>query len=284
MIRTKAGVCYEPKILYKPQFAYPAPQGFRAESFVLPFTFQVPADGKLYQNMPWRLDDDVPFVLRGIVFPQIGTAQQNAGTGTYIFTPGQVRIRDTYGNPMSLGLVLSFGPQGQSGFATGDTAAQQISGGASGINAWGFPFDCEVYCEPGGAILFDFQLATNAGVATAGTAGITFTAAVFGSAGSSAFVSIVNPGTANHALTIGVAGSTVTVTLATNGASAITSTQGQVAALINSTPAAAAIMSAVTPTPATTATADSTALFGGTASTIIPVQGTLLGAKLYKDC
>lgn len=157
-IRVKPNICYEPNILYKPEFAYAPPQGYRAESFIIPFSFQVMANGEIQADNPWKLDDDVPWVFRGMVWPQVGTAEAvNAGGSGVAGLTGSamlVRVRDTNGNPLTTcnatnGYVLSMGAIGQSGFDS--------------INAFGFPFGCEILCEPGGVILFDFQIPIPAG-------------------------------------------------------------------------------------------------------------------------
>ena len=92
-----------------------------------------------------------------MLFPQIGTAEAvNAGQSPYVGTPALVAIRDPYGNYLTTSpnsnLVLAMGAPAQSGF--------------NSINAFGFPFGCEVYCEPGGVITFDFQIPSALGVAT----------------------------------------------------------------------------------------------------------------------
>lgn len=152
-LRSKSAICYDPGILYKPEGMYAPPSGYRAESFLVPFSFNVLANGELQPNFPWKLDDDVPWVFRGMLWPQCGTAEAvNAGgSGVAGLTglPMLVRVRDSYGNPLTNcpttdNLVLSMGAIGQSGFDS--------------INAFGFPFGCECVCEPGGVILFDFQI------------------------------------------------------------------------------------------------------------------------------
>ena len=264
LIRPAGQICYQPRILYKPQFAYKSPDGYRAESFVLPFNFTVPANGLLQENFPWKLDDDTPFALRGMVFPQIGTNPQAP-------IPSLVRVRDTYGNQLSQGPVLSFGAQGQSGYQA--------------INAFGYPFDCEVYSEPGGTILFDFQIPTNAGVAGyGGVAGIFFAANIYGVIGNSYSIALVNPGAANVPLSVAVVGTEVIVTLATNGASVITSTYAQVAAAINANAAASALIIATSVSATVAVALAQQPLSGGAASVPVLVQGTLLGVKLWKDC
>ena len=151
-IKLKSNICYEPGILYKPEFAYQPPDGYRAESFVLPFSFQVTANGQLQTGLPWKLDDDVPWNWRGMVWPQVGTAQGinagGAGVAGLVGTPCLVALRDTHGNYLTTSpnqnLVLGMGASAQSGF--------------SSINAFGFPFGCEIPCEAGGVVLFDFLI------------------------------------------------------------------------------------------------------------------------------
>lgn len=267
LIRPSGQVCYAPRVLYKPQFAYKPRPGYREESFILPFNFSVPADGKLYENFPWKLDDDVPYLLKAMVFPEIGTSQQ--------ILPSLVRVRDTYGNPMSQGLVLSFGAQGQSGFA--------------GINAFGFPFDCEVECEKGGVILFDFQIDANSspgpGIAGLSIAGDLFVEAnIYGVIGNSYSIALLDPGAPNVPLSVAVVGNEVVVTLATDGGSAITSTYAQIAAAINASAAASALLIATSVSAVVAVALPQTPLSGGAPATNVQIQGTLLGAKLWKDC
>ena len=158
-IRPKSPICYEPSIRYKPEWAYPPPAGYRAESFILPFSFTVPANGQIQSDFPWKLDDDVPWVWRGLLFPAVGTAEAvnagGSGVAGLVGTPALVRLRDTNGNFLTnciqnSDFVLASGAIGQSGFDS--------------INANGFPFGCEIPCEAGGVVLFDFIVpATEAG-------------------------------------------------------------------------------------------------------------------------
>lgn len=136
-------ICYAPSLKYKPEFAYKLPTGYKGDSFVLPFSFTVPANGQVQIGYTLKLDDDVPWIWRGLVFPQIGTAQAGAGN------PGLVRLWDPYGNPITNcketnDFVLAVGVIGQSGFGN--------------INAFGFPLGSEIECPPGGVIQFDFQI------------------------------------------------------------------------------------------------------------------------------
>lgn len=274
--------CEDPAALYKPQWAYKTPEGYRDDFYVIPFSFLVPADGLLHLGFPVQLDDDVPYLVRGIIFPMIGTAQPNYNTIPPMAFPGLVRMWDSHGNPLTEGLVLALGVWGQSGFADAKTP--------TGINAFGFPIEPEVECSPGGAVIFDFQLNTNAVPATLtdGSSSILFASVVYGTGGNATTIHLVNPGAANVPLSVAVVGSAVTVTLATNGASALTSTWSDVAAAINGNAAAAALMSAVVLQNGSTVAAaiGTTNLAGGAAAnpTPITVTGSLIGVKRFKDC
>jgi len=222
---------HQPGLLFKPQFAYPTPAGYRDETYLIPFTFNVDGSGLIARQFPWQLDDDVPFFLRGIIFPQIGLHN-------YATAPGYCRIWDSHGNPLSQGLVLALGMWSQAGLDW-----------AGNAYAWGFPIEPEIECSPGGALLFDFQLMTNAAVAfatyTGVLEGIIFWAGLFGTAGNVFTIAMLDPGAPNIALSVAVVGGVnVQVTLATDGGGAIISTVQQVVDLINSTPALAGIMSA----------------------------------------
>jgi len=154
-----SNICYDHSKKFKPEWAYSAPPGQRAESFVIPFSFQVPADGQIHQGYGWKLDDDVPWLFRGMVFPQPGTGEPEYGLGN----PGLVRIYDTRGNPLTnclnpinpalTDMVLAVGAISQSGYAA--------------INASGFPFGCEIDCERGGMITFDFLIPNATGASPA---------------------------------------------------------------------------------------------------------------------
>lgn len=144
-----SNVCYAPSVRFKPEWAYQIQKGYRGEPFVLPFSFPVTANGQIQIGATWKLDDDVPWLWRGLVFPQIGTAQ----IGT-IGNPGMVRLWDPYGNPLTNcketnDFVLAVGVIGQSGF--------------NSINAFGFPLGSEIECPQGGVIQFDFQIPVVAG-------------------------------------------------------------------------------------------------------------------------
>lgn len=287
----RPNVCYEPSILYKPEGAYSPIAGYRAESFLVPFSFTVLANGQLQANYPWKLDDDVPWGFRGLVFAEIGTAEAvnagGVGVSGLTGTPMLVRIWDTHGNSLTNAnqnsnpqnqkndLVLAMGVAGQSGFDS--------------INAFGFPFGCEVLCEPGGTILFDFQIPSNSPPASltinATTGSMIVTAPVLGVAGNAYTLTITDLGVPNTPLSVAVVGKAVTVTLQDNAGGVAISTYAQVAAAINASAAASALMTAVSEDTVDTATSFSTtALSGGGPSTPVVVQGTMIGCKLFKDC
>jgi hypothetical protein len=150
---TRADLCYASGVKFKPQWAYPIPKGKRAESFILPFSFTVTANGQPQNDFPWKLDDDTDWLFRGAVFAQCGTAE--SGAGPYIGNPALVRMRDPYGNPITNGPAVS-GVPGSQDFVLAMGAIGQS--GFDSINAFGFPFSCEIFCERGGVIIFDFLI------------------------------------------------------------------------------------------------------------------------------
>lgn len=277
--------CQYPRDRFKPQWAYATPAGFRDEPYLVPFKFLVAADGLVHLGLPWSLDDDQPYIVRGIIFPAIGTAQPGANVIPRTAFPALCRIQDSEGNPLSDGLVLALGVWSQSGFTDAATP--------TGINAFGFPVEPEVMCAPGGTLLFSFQMSTDAVPASftfvVGGTTLIFFARVYGTAGNAYTIQLTDPGAPNVALSVAVVGTAVNVTLATNGASAITSTLAAVAAIINSTPAAVALIGAIvtagTGTDVATAVGP-TALAGGAVQTgeDIELTGTLIGVKRFVEC
>jgi hypothetical protein len=263
--------CYDPTAHFRPQWAYPTPEGYRDETFIVgPFSLPVPGNGLLSHDLPVSVDDDVEYFIRAIMITtQIGTT---GGQGTGVLA----RIRDTFGNPLSDGLVLGLGMW----------ANQE-----NGLNAFGWVMEPELQCSEGGVLLFDLQASSNGTAAFLLKSGtnetITFVAAVMGSAGNAFSIELINPGAANVPLSIAVVGDQVEVTLATNGASTITSTFAQVQAIINSTPAAAALMFALIAgtNPAEVITALAlTSLAGGANGTPATYEGTFIGIKRFKEC
>ena len=276
-------ICYAPNVPYKPQWAFKTPAGYRAESFVMPFSFSVLANGQQQRDYSWKLDDDSIWVFKAMVFPQVGTAQlanasnalnaEDVGTGL-LGTPAMVRIRDAFGNTLTNclpteDLVLAVGAVGQSGF--------------SGLNAAGFPFDCEIFCQAGSQLYFDFLLPSNAANAyliipntSSGGAALVIWAAVGGGQGNAITITATGGG----ATSISVAGNAITITV---GPSA--TVQDIAAALIASAAAATLVIpSVVGGSGPAMPTFGATNLVGGMAYTSQIVQGTMLGDKLFKDC
>jgi hypothetical protein len=277
--------CQFPADRFKPQWAYATPPGFRDEPYLIPFKFLIPADGLVHLGLPWSMDDDVQFVLRGIIFPAIGTAQPLANVIPPVAFPALCRMHDTEGNPLQDSLVLALGVWAQSGFT--DTATP------TGINAFGFPVEPEVVCAPGGTVLFDFQIPTDAIPAslayTVGGSTVTFVARVYGTAGNAYSIHIVNPGAPNVALSVAVVASAVTVTLATDGASVITTTLAELAAAVNGSAAAVALMGAILTAGdgsdlATALAATFLANGAAESGTVQELTGTMIGVKRYPEC
>lgn len=264
--------CFDPSARFKPQWAYETPEGYRDEIYLYPFSFSVLADGKtLANNLPLQLDDDVPSIIRAIVFPNVGLQPST------VEFPSFVRIRDSNGNPLSDGLVLAAGVYG-------------LSGGQD-QNAFGFPIEPEIPCSPGGTLLFDFLVASNGVVSFLDVpfapGAIKFFAQLMGTAGNGLTIQLINPGAPNIPLSAALVGGIhVQVTLGTNGASAITSTVAQVAAIINSTAAVSAVMGAIPEldTTAVVTVLAQTALAAGTNGTTVTLNGSLIAVKRYPVC
>jgi hypothetical protein len=271
--------CQNPAMFYKPQWAYQTPAGYRDETFLVPFQFTIPGTGQIQRGLPLQLDDDQPFILHGIIFPQIGTENDPP------LMPALCRITDTHGNPLSEGLVLALGMWAEPGIDSPPTTG-------NGTAAFGFPIEPEIECAPGGTLLFDFQATTNAGVAHflifGALEGVQLNANVFGTVGNAFTIALLDPGAANVPLSVAVVGGVnVQVTLQTDGAAALISTFPQIANIINNTPAAFAIMQALavgTNAAEVAAAVAATPLAGGAASRPYDLEGCLLGVKRFKGC
>jgi hypothetical protein len=264
--------CYDPSLLFKPQWAYKTPDGYRDEPYLIPFTFSVLMNGSLVSSLPLQLDDDAPYLWRAIVFPAVGPL-----VGSPNGFPGLVRIRDSHGNPITDGLVYALGAYGLSGLAN--------------QNAFGFPIEPEIECAPGGTLLFDFQMSSTGAEASflfaAALGTLLFYSTIFGTSGNALTIQLINPGAPNVPLSVALVGGIhVQVTLATDGGGVITSTLADVAAIINSTPAIAAVMLAKVQTiPLDLATAlAQTPLAGGLNGSAHDLNGTLIGVKRWREC
>lgn len=281
--------CYDQREVYRPQWAYSTPKGFHDEEWIMgPFPLVVPGTGALALNLPAQLDDDVPFYIRAIMIDStLGTSEQDFPPQPF-FAGALVRIRDTYGNPLTAAGV------NQTGAAVDDLvlglgvwANQQ-----NGLNAFGFVVEPEVECSPGGSIIFDILAPTTGAAATffdtIGPESIEFVAAVMGTAGNAFTIQLIDPGAPGVPLSVAVVGGVrVQVTLATNGASVITTTFAELQAIINATPAVLALMYALifgpTPDAVVTALAE-TPLGGGSLGASFTYNGTFIGVKRFPDC
>lgn len=265
--------CFNPGDRYKPAHAFRTPDGFWDETYLIPFSFVVPGNGQPSFRNLIQMPDDSPWILRGIVFPQIGISTIINGAERF---PGKARLWDGRGNPMSKGLVLTLGAWCQSGF--------------NDVNAFGWAFADEVSFDPGGFAMLDLELNTNAAIASAnaifGADSIIFDANIYGTGGNGYQVDLVDPGAPNIPLSIGVVGTTITVTLETDGGSSIVTTSQEVIDIINDTAAASALVLAWLAAGDGTdiVAADSLVLGGGAASSPITVSGTLLGVKRRPVC
>ncbi len=259
--------CYNPALLFRPQWAYPTPDGYRDEPYFIPFTFNILMNGSLVSDLPLQLDDDAPYLWRAIVIPLL-----NPQIASPPFSPGFVRIRDSHGNPLTDGLILSLGAYGLSGLQN--------------HNAFGFAIEPEIECAPGGTLLFDFQLNSNGSASSLPVQALLVVfATLFGTAGNGLTIQLIDPGAPNVPLSVALVGGVhVQVTLQTNGASALISTFAQIAAIINGTPAVAAVMGAVAQGPGVAAAQAQTPWHPGSDGTAANLNGTLIGVKRWKEC
>ena len=275
MIRLKPGVCYDKSKLYKPEWAYSTPKGYRADRSSCRFVLC---------SCEWRDSGELPLALgygcavgfQGCCVSPIGTAQGVNSPGYNVGTPGLVRIRDTEGNPLTndrqnQDCVLAFGAVGQSGF--------------NGINASGFPFGLGVDCERGGVITFDFILPSVAVPASLLIfPGFSVQAKVGGVGGNAITVAFVQAGL-NTPLSVTVVGNAITVNLATDGGGSITSSYSDTAAAIVLSAAASALVTVICRTHRDVGQfVCGNQSCRGAAVSYVNVQGTILGDKLFEEC
>lgn len=268
---TQRAGCEDPTRLFRPQWAYVTPPGYRDETYVIPINFTVLANGKIQTGLPWQLDDDVPWSLRGIMFPWIGPLDIGG-------SPALARIWDSRGNPLTEGLILGLGVYGNVGIQS--------------VNAFGFPVEPEIWCEPGGVLTFDFAVQSNGFYASflhvGAVAQLLFYSTLFGAVGNALTIQLIDPGAANIPLSVAlVGGVNVQVTLQTDGAAAIISTFQQVIDIINNTAAVHAVMSAflaVPPGSEVITALGVTALAGGVNGTNVELFGCLIGVKRFPEC
>lgn len=194
--------CYDSTSVYLPQMRYVTPAGYQDEEYLIPFSFTLPSDGSVARNLPIQMDDDVVFLWRSIIFPSAGLTIPVLAAPPQSGLPAMIGIRDTRGNFLTDGLVLTLGAWCQSGF---------------GNNAYGFPLDVEVECDAGGVVLVDIQVPAGSG---SGHASLTnqgiaermiFTAVASGAAGNAVVINGINFGSAGP-VTITVVGNTISIT------------------------------------------------------------------------
>ncbi len=127
--------------MYRPQFFFPTPKGYRDESFVRPVTVgqdpsgTIPA-GQYINDYAIRMDTDAPQIIRSLF---IEGKQQNQNSNI------QMRLRDAFGNFLTDGYV----PLWLYGSGAGSTPPD----GGSGRTKL---FESEIYCPPGSVLLADF--------------------------------------------------------------------------------------------------------------------------------
>jgi hypothetical protein len=118
---------------YRAQWINFTPPGYRDEPFDVAFSHTVNANGQLYKGFPVQLDDDDPYIWRGLF--------SNSLIGV-----GNALLYDPYGTPLFNGLAYNFG------------------GWGFGFYAW--PVDQEIYCPPGTVLMQDYQIANTGGTVT----------------------------------------------------------------------------------------------------------------------
>lgn len=119
---------------YRAEWIHFTPRGYRDEPFDVAFgPFTVNANGQIYRGFPVQLDDDDPYIWRGLV-------------STSLLGVGNALLYDPYGTPLFNGLAYNYG------------------GWGFGFYAW--PVDQEIFCPPGTVLMQDYQIANNGGMVT----------------------------------------------------------------------------------------------------------------------
>lgn len=119
---------------YRAQWIFYTPPGFRDEPFDVPFSFVINENGNPYKNNPVQLDDDAPYIIRGIFCPTL--------SGGY----GELYDANTPANALSSAPVYNFG--------------------GWGFGPFSWPIEPELYCRPGSLMMIDFQLESTGGTDT----------------------------------------------------------------------------------------------------------------------
>jgi hypothetical protein len=270
---------YSQQSAHHPDWAWQTPAGFRDEPFVLNFVFRdLLADGiTLHRSLPVQCEDDADFLVRSVLFPQLGLAPRGSSiAGPGVSSPGRVRITTGNGQQLSRGLVL------YSGIWCGAGMPNLLAVGGSLVDPLPVP--------AGGALSVDLQLATTGQPANASTTvndtSLLVYANVFGVGGNGRTITIVDPGAPNSPLSVVLAGVNATISLQTNALGAISTTFLALAQFVNSNALLAPLYVAeVLGVPVEEIVAPGVLnLVGGSAGSLVDITGAFIGVKRYKAC
>jgi len=118
---------------YRAEWIRFTPEGFRDDPFDVSFQFTVNANGQPYKSFPIQLDDDDPYIWRGLI-------------GYSLIGVGSAVLYDPYGNALSNGFAYNYG--------------------GWGFGAFCWPVDEEILCPPGSVLMQDYQLQNIGGTVT----------------------------------------------------------------------------------------------------------------------
>lgn len=147
--------------MYRPQFAYPTPDGCRDEEFTYFFdSSNTPMLGAslsavTLSNIPLVLDQDAPFYWRGAKLGLLLAVLGEGITRRYEFPNIQVKFQDPFQNDLSDGLIpatQSFFPMNPLNFGTAAGAGLPVRSAL--FTGAPVPLDPEIYCPSGSCILF----------------------------------------------------------------------------------------------------------------------------------
>lgn len=280
--------CYDADLPYTPQNRFGTPAGFRDEDYFIPFTLTIPTPPvvgpgpqltPITRNVPIQMDDDVPFIWLSVIFPAAGLTKTTIASVPTSGLPLFLAWRDTRGNPLSDGLVLTMGAWCQSGF---------------GSNGAGFPLDEPVECDAGGCLTVDYQGLntggdTHATLIVSGVAeSMLFTAVTAGTAGNSITVAWGGSFPGPAGLVITVVGNAVSVALATDAGNNVITTFADLQAAFAADVAVSALfttsISGTAPDEVFVATSGDFPRHLGGGGGVLTLSGVLYGKKRYPLC
>lgn len=138
-------------MIYRPQFAYPTPEGCRDEEFVYNFDgSNTPllaaglSAGQIVEFIPLVFEQDAPFYLRGWkvgLVNVVTTICPPAVTTTFILPDFSIKLRDCYENDLMDGYV----PACHSGFPM-----NPVTFNGAALPGPPVPLEREIYCPRGG--------------------------------------------------------------------------------------------------------------------------------------